>query len=85
MKQIFSISNIILFAVAAVLAFAAALIVLSFGGDKLSAVLTSVATGIVVTMIIGGIANICKWNFTASPVAGAIGALVGMITVYLFL
>lgn len=85
MKQIFSISNVVLFLVAIIFAFAGALLVIHFGGDKLSAVLTSVAAGIVVTMIVGGIAEAFKLNISSNPVAGAIGALVGMLGVYLFL
>ena len=85
MKKIFSTSNIILFIVALIIALLGALVAIHFGGDKLSAVLTSVAAGIVGTMIIGGIANVCKWDVGSSPAAGAIGALVGMAAVCLFL
>ena len=85
MKQIFNVKNIVLFIVAMVFALVAALIVNQCGGDKMSAVLTSVAAGIVGTMLIGVIGTVCKWELGSSPVAGALGALIGMITVYLFL
>ena len=85
MKQILSISNIILFVVALALTIGAAEIVNACGGDKLSSTLTGVAAGIVGTMIIGGIAEKCDWSIASSPVAGAIGALVGTAVYYFFL
>ena len=85
MKKIFTTANIILFIIALVIALLGALVAIQLGGDKLSAVLTSVAAGIVGTMIIGGIASVCKWDIGSSPAAGAIGSLVGMAAVYLFL
>ena len=85
MRQIFSIANIVLFIVAALVALVAGLIVVQLGGDKLSAVLTCVAAGIVGTMLIGGVASACKWEFESNPIAGAVGSLVGMLSVYLFL
>ena len=84
MKKIFTTANIILFIIALVIALLGALVAIQFGGDKLSAVLTSVAAGIVGTMIIGGLANVCKWDIGSSPAAGALGSLVGMAAVYLF-
>ena len=85
MKKIFTTANIILFCIALVIALLGALVAIQLGGDKLSAVLTSVAAGIVGTMIIGGLASVCKWDIGSSPAAGAIGALIGMIAVYFFL
>ena len=84
MKKIFTTANIILFIIALVIALLGALVAIQLGGDKLSAVLTSVAAGIVGTMIIGGIASVCKWDIGSSPAAGALGSLVGMAAVYLF-
>lgn len=85
MKQILSITNIVLFVIALVLTMAGAYIVNACGGDKVSSVLTGAAAGIVGTMLFGAIADKCNWSIASSPVAGAIGMAVGVILSYLFI
>ena len=85
MKQILSISNIVLFVIAIAITIGAAEIVNACGGDKLSSVLTGAAAGIVGTMLFGAVAEKCKWEITSSPVAGVIGMAAGVVLSYLFI
>ena len=85
MKQILSISNIVLAVIALVMTLAGAYIVNACGGDKLSSVLTGAAAGIVGTMLFGAIADKCNWSIASSPVAGVVGMAAGVILSYLFI
>lgn len=85
MKQILSISNIVLAVIALALTFAGAYIVNACGGDKLSSELTGAAAGIVGTMLFGAVAEKCNWNIASSPVAGVVGMAAGVVLSYLFI